>query len=64
VALLSLSLDNPVHRRSNAILRMAFGPPSAEADEEVLVRLEAAGVDIDELRKELAETLAELRSKN
>jgi hypothetical protein len=46
------------------VLRIAFGPPSAEANEELAVRLEAAGVDIDELRKELAETLAELRSKN
>jgi hypothetical protein len=47
-----------------AILHICFGPPSAEANEELAVWLEAAGVDIGKMRKEAAKSLAELRSKN
>jgi hypothetical protein len=49
---------------SHAIMDIAFGPPSPKANEELAVWLEAAGVDMDKLRRETAQALAELRSKN
>jgi hypothetical protein len=49
---------------SVAIMHIAFGPPSPEANEELAVWLEAAGVDVDKMRKEVAETLATLRLWN
>jgi hypothetical protein len=49
---------------SDAIMHIAFGPPSPKANEELAVWLEAAGVDMNKLRKEIAEAVAELRSKH
>ena len=49
---------------ADAILHVAFGPPSPEANEELAVWLEAAGVDIDKLRKEITRAVAALRSRN
>jgi hypothetical protein len=49
---------------SDAMMHIAFGPPSPKANEELAVWLEAAGVDMNKLRKEIAEAVAELRSKH
>ena len=48
----------------DAILHVAFGPPSPEANEELAVWLEAAGVDVDKKRKEITRAVAALRSRN
>jgi hypothetical protein len=48
----------------DAILHIAFGPPSPEANEGLAVWLEAAGVDIDKMRKEITRAVAALRSRN
>jgi hypothetical protein len=49
---------------ADAILHVAFGPPSPEANEELAVWLEAAGVDIDKMRKEITRAVAALCSRN
>ena len=49
---------------ADAIMHIAFGPPSSEANAELAVWLEAAGVDVDKMRKEVAEAVANLRSRN
>ena len=49
---------------ADAILHVAFGPPSPEANEELAVWLEAAGVDVDKKRKEITRAVAALRSRN
>ena len=48
----------------DAILHVAFGPPSPEANEELAVWLEAAGVDIEKMRNERTRAVAALRSRN
>jgi hypothetical protein len=49
---------------SDAVMHIAFGPPSPKANEELAVWLEAAGLDMDEMRKEIAKALVDLRSKH
>jgi HEAT repeat protein len=49
---------------ANAILQIGFGPPSPEANEELAVWAEAAGIDMEKLSKEAADVLAKLRSKH
>jgi hypothetical protein len=49
---------------ANAILEMRFGPPSKEANEELAVWLEAAGVDMDGLATKAKEIMAEFKSRN
>jgi len=48
----------------DAILHVAFGPPSREANGELAVWFEAAGGDIDKVRKEITRAIATLRSRN
>jgi hypothetical protein len=47
-----------------AILLIGFGPPSKEANEELAVYVEAAGVDLDEFHRDLAEAASEIKSKH
>jgi hypothetical protein len=49
---------------ASAVLETGFGPPSKEANEELAVRAEAAGLDIDGLFRKAKEILAELKSRN
>jgi hypothetical protein len=49
---------------ADAILHLGFGPPSRKANEELAVWLESAGVDLDEIVREAAKTIAKLHSKN
>ena len=49
---------------ASAILEMGFGPPGKEANEELAVWAEAAGLDIDEVSREAKEILTELKAKN
>jgi hypothetical protein len=49
---------------ANAVLHIAFGPSSPEANEELAVWAEAAGIDMEKLHKEATDILAELRSKH
>jgi hypothetical protein len=49
---------------ASAILEIGFGRPSKEANEELAVWAEAAGLDIDGLFRKAKEILAELKSRN
>jgi hypothetical protein len=49
---------------AKAVLHHGFGPPSRRANEELAVWLESAGVDVDEIVREMAERIGKLRSKN
>jgi hypothetical protein len=49
---------------ASAILEIGFGPPSKEANEELAVWAESAGLDIDGLFRKAKEILAELKSRN
>jgi hypothetical protein len=46
-----------------AVLEIGFGPPSKEANEELAVWGEAAGIDMDELAKKAAKALSDLKSR-
>jgi hypothetical protein len=48
----------------NAILEIGFGPPSREANEELAVYLEAAGIDLNEECKKAEKILSEIKSKH
>jgi hypothetical protein len=45
-------------------LEIGFGPPSKEANEELAVWAEAAGLDMDGLATKAKEILAQLKSIN
>jgi hypothetical protein len=49
---------------ASAILEIGFGPPSKEANEEVAVWAETAGLDVNELFEEARKILTKLKSKN
>jgi hypothetical protein len=49
---------------ARAILELGFGPPSKEANEELAVWAEAAGLDMDGLATKAKEILAEFKSRN
>jgi hypothetical protein len=58
------AFDRVKAEAASAILEIGYGPPSKEANEELAVRAEAAGLDIDGLFKKAKEILAELKSRN
>jgi putative heme iron utilization protein len=58
------AFDSVKLEAASAILEIGFGRPSKEANEELAVWAEAAGLDIDGLFRKAKEKLTELKSKN